>query len=366
MSVPMKHQDLPAICELLVEKVATGPKEQPTLQFLFKKAIESLEDNKEPENIGDYDLAMEVWGDAGKTGAVRVLIGRLRKGLDDFYSENDGRKESIRVRIGPPGYALLFERNRVPPMAGDRVRELWAPYLKSNRPVRLLYSPPLFLQDGHQTNFHNSTINSENFEALAYLGITEKLTPTFEFIPAGIVQTISLFHKNFQDNDTPLVVGPLRSTMNAFPGDDEDVILIGGPPANQTIKLIESSLPIKSGLEGSSYSYTGEDGTDRHVTCTNEPTGDGIYTHWALFTRTKHRYKGRMTTLISGTHDRAIEAAASFMTRQDELKDLISYFQPRIYFEKYFQVLFKVHVAMLSGESHFDRIEVEHVVPAFQ
>ena len=361
MPVPMKPEDLPAICQLLIENVGTGPKEQPVLQYLFKKAIESLEANKKQENIGDYDLALEIWKDAGSTGSVRTLIGRLRKGLDEFYGAGEGRKENVRIRVGPPGYALIFERNQVPLIPGERIRELWSPYLESNRPVRVLYAAALFLQDRHQTDFHNPKVLHDDRTAISYLGINDDLQPTSGFIPSGIVQAIALLSKCFYDNDTPLAVGTLRSSIPSFHEDDEDAILIAAAPLSPALQLFEADLPIRSSANGQSYLYKEDDGTDCTSTCTDSATREGRYTHFALFSRKPHRYKGRVRTILTGTHDRAIEAAVSFMTRQKELKELISFFHPQDYFPEYFQVLFIVQVVIVAGESHFENIEIKKV-----
>lgn len=349
----VKADSLPVMLDLLVEHVARGERERPTLEYLFKVASEDL-GKKEPRHIGEADLALHVWGSVAKADAARSLISRLRKDLVEFFSKHSvGRKQKIKVTIGSREYALRFDLNNPPEMAQDRVREFWSPYFLSDHPTRLYYPEPLFFQDSHKTKFHNPEVSAADLKRFSYLGIKETLSHNFSFVSSGSVRAMfSLFDCFYGKNS--IIASALRPTVKALPEADEDIIVIGTRSSLPLITTLEASLPLKSDAETLLKECGG--GEEGEATVSKKQSPSGAQMHWGLCTRRPHRFRGRSLTIFSGTHDHAVAATISYMTRQVDLKDLAYRFRPENFFPDYLQVLFRVNINDPDSEPSIDGI----------
>jgi hypothetical protein len=110
-----KPEDVSALCEVLVNHLDFGARSRPTFQYLFKIAIEDL-NQAEPRHIGEREIADEIYKNPQAVDAARTLISRLKKALEMFFDEHPiGRKQQFRVDIERSSYALRFSRNVPPP-----------------------------------------------------------------------------------------------------------------------------------------------------------------------------------------------------------------------------------------------------------
>ncbi len=310
-----------ALCEIVIQYVAKGPVERPVVQFLFKCSIEA---GNNPKHISEGHV-LEGCPEGPRTeGAIRSMVSRLRTDLANFFSQHPvGRQQRLKVEIPSGGYALQFDFNNPPPMAGDLIKSFWAPYYASDRPIRIYY-PDLVSADSH-------------------------------YVPTGIVQAMVSLTECFQRSPrVPVTASPIKPT-DSFPNQDEDIIVLGNVTTMPHISHLEAGLPMRSA--------TGSINFPTHPKKTYADTKPSLQpgaslTNWALLTRTARLVQGRLATVISAHNGRAIEAVAAFLTRQRELETLAKLFSPEPFSDK-LQVLFEVSLLVTAGD-----VDVHHLVPA--
>ena len=371
MTVIPKHEQLNAMCDLIVKHVAVGQRQKATMQYLFSLAIQVVDTNSQfplageqkLPRIGEQELAIKVWEDAARVAAARSTIARLRKELNEFFSMHSvGREEKIKVDIGPDGYRLSFKVNEPPPMREDRVKEFWSPFFLSGCATRLYYPEPTFFRDSSHTHFFNAKATALDRSALKYLRIKGKLLADFKFVPSQSVRAMLALFDFFQRNRTPLVASPVRATTKVMPEADEDLIFVGTPGEMPLVQTVEASSPMKTLANSISCELDAGAPFTYKVTPLEHSGAVDLKRHWALMTRRSHRFGGRSVVVFSGTHERAIEAMITYVTRQEDLKALVGHFRTREYFPQFFQVLFNVNIAYAETEPSIDAIGVETAV----
>jgi hypothetical protein len=346
--------------DLLAEWVAHGPREGATLQYLFNRSIDEVDLKLEPKHIGDAVLADEVWNDINQDGAVRSLITRLRQNLQEFFSLHPiGRKQKYKVEIPKKSYGLVFSRNEPPSMPGSLVKDFWAPYFTSEKPVRLLYPEPLFLRDSRSTVFRNSQAAYDNaIPALSYLNIDEKdLSPHWGYVPSGLVLAMSSLFDCFQRNRTPLQCTPL-APGSKFSEIDEDLIVIGTMASMPYIRNLLAGFPVEITANSVVWKTDGGNETVFNVEDQSIATRSKPQKHWAVLTRRPSQFRGRLTTILSGTHDLAVKAATDFLTRQKELADLVKYVSDSGTFPENFQAVFECSIVDPDLEWHIQNVQI--------
>ena len=330
-----KAEEQRALCEMIVQYVATGPRERPVMEFVISR---SIQENGTLKHISEQEIIDDCRGGPETEGAVRSLFTRLRKEVAEFFALHPiGRKQKYKVEFPRGTYAPRFEPNSPPPMPGDLVKSFWSPYYASDKPVRVIY-PEI------------------SFDAVA----GQNAPP--DGVPSAIVRALISMFECFQRSPrVPVTASPIRPGM-PFPDQDEDVIVLGAPAIMPHLAALEASCPIRSGVgEVIVKPVDGNAETYSDSVQNSDPSMGNIRTVWAVLTRKPRRYQGRVMTVLAASDGIAIQAAASFLTRQQELDLLARKLNIEHAFPDRFQALFEVKAVPGQPEPTVDEILLRRV-----
>jgi hypothetical protein len=319
-----------ALCQIIVQFVATGPRERPAVEFVISRSIAS---NGTLKHISEQEILDDCRDGPETEGAVRSLFTRLRKDLAEFFAQHPvGRKQKHKLVFPRGTYAPRFEINDPPPMPGDLVKSFWSPYYASDKPIRVIY-PEVSAAAEHGT--------------------------AANVVPSGVVRAlISLFDCFQRSPRVPVTAAPLGPGM-PFPEQDEDIIVLGTPATMPHVSALEASCPIRTGADEVVVKPV-DGGPEAYSDCArkSDAGGDNVHAVWTVLTRKPRRYQGRVMTLLAANNGTAIDAVASFLTRQRELDLLAQKLGMEHSFPDRFQALFEV--VMVEG---WPEPTVEQILP---
>jgi hypothetical protein len=360
MPVQLGAEEQRSLCQIIVDHVVSGPRERPVIEYLFQCSIDA---KGKTRHISEVEVAEHVWGNVESHGAARTVITRLRRKLEEFFAHDPvGRRQGKKVLIPQRTYFLAFAENSPPPMPSDLVKSFWSPYYSSDQPVRFFYPEPEFFVDSRSTHFHNPDANhADGSKYFSYLGLKQKPAAHFGFVPSGIVQAMVFLFECFQRPPrAPATASPLRPSV-PLPQEDEDIIVLGTPSTLPHLAELEASSPLRTGKNEVTFKQPGQ----KSQTYCDGPLKKGdedLLVAWAVLTRRAHRYQGRTITVLAASNGRAVEALASFLTRQPELETLAKAFATGSSFPDRFQVLFEVQMLRTSAEPRVDQVRPEKVL----
>lgn len=336
-----------ALSEVVLKYAITGPVERPVMAFLFE---ESIRTGDKPQHISDMHIHERFPKIA--QDSVRTLISRIRKDLEQFFSEHPyGRQERYKVVIENREYALAYDVNDPPPMTREYVRSFWAPYYNtSTNPVRILYPEPPFLTDAKFAYHYHSAAALSPTDHLGIANSKEKLQLQYPFVPSGVVRAVAILLHDLQLSPGAKAIAEAMRPTNELLNQDQDIILLGSPIDLPQISQCEIECPMRSTQD--SITYPTDDGeiessTDDQYDAKKKTD---LITYWGLVTRNSRLVKGRYATTVSARNGRVIEAIATYLTRENEVKVIAGLLDICNTFPDRFQVLFQASLLNAPGE----------------
>jgi hypothetical protein len=289
-------------------------------------------DGKAP--IREYDLAVNALGrpssfDVKADPIVRVSVAGIRERLQSYF-DSEGSAERVRVQIPAGQFDAVFTTvsdEEEPGKSAMAIARFWRPYLNSGTPNVLIYAEVLFFRSDDFSYVRNIFVND------SATGLEEMRTrlpgldlrgflPSYHFAAAGEMHCVLFLTKHFQDFGARLEVrtarhsawNELRLSNVIFIGSSRTNTFIDSLMGEQPFVLTQDSIRNRDPKAGEPAEYVSRrymEGSLQRVT------------EYALITRQPGLGPDTCTTILSGNHGRANEAAGFYVTREDALQRML-------------------------------------------
>jgi hypothetical protein len=291
---------------------------------------------------------------------VRVSIAAIRDRLRSYF-ESEGAEETLRLSI-PKGYyrAVFAEAGPALPAraapARAAVRRFWSPHLAGARPNVLICGELLFFRDEEGNFFRNIYVNdlrtglSDLQKRIPRIDAAA-LRPSYHFFSAGEVHCMISLTRLFHELGAPLDTRNSR-LCSWHELRESNVVLIGSSRVNKFVgplqsddcfavlpDHIENRCPQKNEQERYQGRRYMEGQLERLV-------------EYAVITRRPGVAPGSFVTILGGNHGRVMEAAATFLTLEEKVRDLFNRMrlEPSEPLPSHFQVLLLVNMIDFDEE----------------
>lgn len=288
-------------------------------------------------SLKEYQIATEVLRrsasfDPKLDPVVRVSMKSIRERLQAYF-ENEGEYESVCLVIPKGKYRAEFIENQsakhpkpLPHVSASR--RFWAPYLVPGQASIILHTEPLFFRDGWETYVRNLYVNDPaNGTRLLMEKLPEfrakAFEPTFHYLDSGEVHSMFLLMQFFHGFGSTLSVRNSRIASWNEMG-QANLVLIGCTRTNRFMDMLQEhnefiitddEIRNLSPRAGEERSYRGERYYDSKLP---------RYKEYVLITRRPGASQSSMVTMIASNHGRAVEGAASHLTIERKVSQLIS------------------------------------------
>jgi len=328
--------------------------------------------------IKEYEIATEILRrnqsfDPKLDPVVRVSMSGIRERLQKYF-DDAGRSESLRLVIPKGQYRAEFVETQLQSSAesedSDRIlRHFWGQYLSKEQANLIVYTEPLFFREGWETYVRNLYVNDlENGQVQLMNRLPElrarELTPSFHYLDSGEVHSVFLFLQFFHDLGASVGVRNAR-IASWHEMRRSNLVMVGCTRTNPFMDMLqektdfviaEDEIRNLSPRDNELTSYRGQRYRDSRL---------ARYREYVLITRRPGAYQDSTMTMIAANHGRAIEGAASYLTRAQEVSKLLSIINvdQSSMLPKRFQVLLRVE--MIDIDDEIMNVEyVSHRMPA--
>jgi hypothetical protein len=289
-------------------------------------------------------------------GPIRVELGRLRKHLDKFFSEQaEGRRCVQRLVIvqessGDSGrtanpYVIRLERNTFP------VEQFWSSHAEGG--TALVWTEPLVFYDRkHRAYVRYLDLNSDTSDPVEVAKLlggrphpARHMIPCFGYQSSGDIVSIYQLERSL----TALGIATTRvltrdSVERTVVG--KNTVIVGNARMNSYVAEFQKGLEMT--VEPKSVRVTTSGKKEPVEYFDYEPSIEQANRRqcaYGVLTRRPNFYHGKTVTMIAANHGRAIEKIAEYITSDADLEQLWVMLGPqRSSWPSRFQALFEVEV----------------------
>lgn len=335
----------------------------------LRRVLQYLCDRALGPSLKEYDIATAALGRAADFDPkidpiVRVSIGGIRQRLSAYF-ETEGRAERLRLAIPKGQYCAVFTEvaSAAPPLYSQTaVGKFWQPYLTGAAENTLIFTELLFFRNDEGDFLRNIFINDlgaaprqlqTHFAGIDLSGYK----PTYHFVSAGEMHAVLSFVRMFAKLNAELETRNSRfSSWNALR--HANLLLIGSSRTNSFLNSLQGSnnfvitadhIENRAPAPGEQGLYRGERFLDGKLE---------KLTEYVVITRRPSLTPGRVVTMITANHGRAIEGVGDFLTTEIQMQSLLGNLQlGATALPDHFEIVLRVEMIDFDEEV----VEVEYV-----